>query len=418
MVRLVTELLSCHPSRTKNRVVGPLRLLGLLVTCLGYAPVQAAEPISDKQPFLVSSTEPYHIVPSASGAETISLSTAQVQQIASDNSAVARLIESHMKAETRADFRCGKDQIERSKHIICLVQKAAMVRARQSSAANALKLHYGLAACLHAELLFQETESLLHEQRMTQEILVNKGIPISDPLLIDRLGTTLADERLKNESKKNQLRIQLSQLIGSACACSHNPEERQSLSPSDIDVCDHLDVAFSVRCDWIILQQIGGMISEDTLDAWNSLASNLSGLPLPTPIVASSGSKSLLLKLFRSSKAKEDVLRSVSARKRWLEELSYQRKNQIQVDVELAYEKKRTAALRWAKNESLVSQWGIRIEQLEALAEAKTTILELSQAKLNRQQVKAASIEVWYEWHAANIELELARGTILQSSQH
>ncbi len=366
----------------------------------------------DAQPsvFLVHSSVPYQFantetpnsaIPNSEGFYRQSLSREEIGRLASQRSAASRLVNADVRSRTNSSRANGKDD---EKRILVPFQCAISHRLRQSSAANALKLHYGIAACLQAERLLDETRGLLDVQSETQSQLIDRGIPIPDPLLVERLKTTMEDKRIDNQSKLNVLRTQLVALIGAENACSHAPAEIDSVIPSDCDVCDRIKEALECRCDLVILQRLRGSISVETLDLWDSIGAMTSGVPTRTKTTF------FWTKFLRSRCNQTENQNAVAARRAWLEELITERSKQIAMEVEIAFEKKKTAALRWVNVGTQLEHWTNRISQLEMLGESHGNLAEQMEAKLSRQQERGLQIERWLEWHQASVDLALAIG--------
>jgi len=371
----------------------------------------------DAQPsvFLVHSSVPYQFaitetpnsaipnsaIPNSEGFYRQSLSREEIGRLASQRSAASRLVNADVRSRTHSSRANGKEDENR---ILVPFQCAIAHRLRQSSAANALKLHYGIAACLQAERLLDETRSLLDVQSETQSLLIDRGIPIPDPLLVERLKTTMEDKRIDNQSKLNVLRTQLTALIGAEIACSHAPTEIDSVIPSDCDVCDRIKEALECRCDLVMLQRLRGSISAETLDLWDSIGALTSGVPTRTKTTF------FWTKFLRSRCNQTENQNAVAARRAWLEELINERSKQIAMEVEIAFEKKKSAALRWVNVGTQLEHWTNRISQLEMLGESHGNLAEQMEAKLSRQQERGLQIERWLEWHQASVDLALAIG--------
>lgn len=360
--------------------------------------------------FLVRSSVPYKIPDTGSLNEEISntespyrnsLSSVEIARLASMRSAASKLVYSDLRSRTQSSRSNANDDENR---ILVPFQRAIAHRLRQSSAANALKLHYAIAACLQAERLLDETQALLELQSTTQSQLIDRGIPIPDPLLVERLTTNLDDKRTDNRSKLYVLRIQLAALIGSEIACEHSPMDLDTVIPSDWDVCDRIQEALECRCDLMMLQRLRGSISPETLDVWDSIGALTSGVP------AGIKANFFWTKFLRSRCNQTENQNAVAARRAWLEELITERTRQITTDVEIAFEKKKTAALRWVNVGTQLEHWTSRIAQLEKLGETQGNLAEQLEAKLSRQQELGLQVERWLEWHQASVDLTLAIG--------
>lgn len=253
-----------------------------------------------------------------------------------------------------------------------------------------------------------ETMDLLAQQEKAQAALVEKGIPIPDPLLVQRLKIQLDDKRLENQSKIALLRTQLAALIGSENACRHAPIEPKEIIPSDQDVCEHIQQALRCRCDIQTMIRLRKTINAETLTVWDGIGAILSGVPaLPQ-------SKPFWSKLLRTKRSQAEIQCAVAARMSWLDALIAERSNQVAMEVETAFEKKKTAALRWVKSGEQIANWEMRIEQLEKLSEVQGNLASQYEAKLNRLRVEGQRIELWAEWHLADEDLQLGIGCDLQ----
>lgn len=281
---------------------------------------------------------------------------------------------------------------------------ALTVRARQTAAAQAKQLHYGIAAALEGLRISEQSLAFLEQQALAQQRLVAEGIPIPDPLLISRTITKVEDERLELLSKLQLMRIDLNGLIG-AGGCDYAPEFIPAVAPSDIDVCERIEHSMQCRCDLITLVALRQTISKDTLEAWEHLAAAVSGVP-----ATSVARKNIFLRLLTSSCTNAEVECAIASRRQWLDSVISERIRQISAEVEKAFEKKKTAALRWVKANEQVSLWETRINQLEKLGEVHSVMAELFSAQLNLLQARGDVVQRWLEWHQAETELELAIG--------
>lgn len=313
------------------------------------------------------------------------------------------MVASDSKSRSLPSQSVCKD-VECENRILESFQAAVAFRLRQTASANGMKLHFGIAACLTAEQIFDETQHLLQQQQSAQTELVEKGIPIPDPLLVGRLALILEDKRLENHSKIAILRSQLAALIGTENACGHAPSEAEEIVPCDCNVCEHIEQALHCRCDLRTMKRLRGTINADNLAVWDGIGAFLSGAP---PMAKQ---QAFWSKLFRTKRNQAEIESGIAARRKWLDELVEERTKQIAMEVDVAFEKKRTAALRWVKIGEQVTNWEIRILQLEKLSEVQGNLASQFEAKLNRLQAKGQVVERWVEWHQANIELKLAIG--------
>ncbi len=352
--------------------------------------------------FLVHSTAPYSL-PTQFQSSRPSLTAEQIAQLAAARCAAANLVLSDSKSRSHDSISlCKVGDCE--KGILNSFQAAIAFRLRQTASANAMKLHYGIAACLAAERIFDETYELILQQERAHTELVEKGIPIPDPLLVGRLKITLEDKRLENQSKISILRTQLSALIGTENACGHAPIEVDEIVPSDRNACEHIQQALTCRCDLLTMKRLRGTINAESLEVWDSIGALLSGVP------AFAKHKSFWLKILQTKRSQTAVQSAIAVRRKWLDDLISEKETQIVMEIEVAFEKKRTAALRWVKSGEQTANWGTRIAQLEQLSEVQGNLAIQFEAKLNRLQAEGQRIERWAEWQQANGDLMLAIG--------
>ncbi len=366
--------------------------------------------------FLVSSSIPLELPSSSSRPSTSmlgpspfepmrasrSLGADDIAQLAMSRSGTAQIVESDLQSRSSSS---GKAKHHDNNYVMNRVQRAIGYRSRQVSRSNALKLHFAIAACARAEQAFEAADQMLTEQSVAQNKLVEAGLPISDPLFIDRARLAIADKRVANRSQLYQFRVQLASFIGADAACNHSPSEEVAIIPSDSDVCEHIQEALRCRCDIATLIDLQSHVSADNLAQWDSIGAALSGVPLPVR-----GAVPFWLRMFRSTCSKDEQAKLVAARKKWLCHLIAERTKQITVEVELAFEKKKAAAMRWALESENQTNWDLRLRQLEAISEAHGNLAEQINTKLNQFESKGKLIERWLDWHQANVELKLAVG--------
>jgi hypothetical protein len=329
------------------------------------------------------------------------LSSDQISRLASQKASAAELMVRDARSRT---FTAKLHNQETANQLLAPLQSSVAFRLRQNASASALKLHYAIAACLMAESVLDDTDGNLSFQEKAQAQLVDRGIPIPDPLLIDRLKKTSEDKRIENQSKLHLLRTQLAALIGPECACQHSPRESDEIVPSDIEVCERVRQALHCRCDLLTLKRLSNSINEDTLEAWDSMAAILSGVPTV------STRSSLITHWLRSKCMSDEIQSAIQSRKQWLNALIEERSKQIGTEVEVAFEKKKSSALRWVNAREQMELWDRRLTQLEEMGRVRGNLVDQFEAKMNRLQASAVVIERWLDWQLANVELNLAIG--------
>ena len=357
-------------------------------------------------PFAIRPSEPYFVPESISLKKAIDAS--EIAMIAARQCGPANLMIRENSISTSS--RCDQD-VEQT--AIRSIRQATAQRFRENAATVALKLHYGLAACKKSQDLLSRTRQELDRQSNAQSKLIQEGVPIPDPLLMDRLLVDWNDQLLENESKQRALRIQLSELVGSEIACNYDPMFEFNLNPSDIDVCDYLQTAMRCRHEIALLYGLRNSINESAIELWESIAAALSGVPAlrSKPLSVAGRIKRLLLR--------DEIEQAIQNRKQWLETLIQERTNHIRKEVEVAYETKRIAALRWANSKEQSKIWETRVLQLERIGEElKGNMADQSAARLQALQSEVNTIKRWLDWHLANVDLENATGTILRTQSH
>jgi hypothetical protein len=420
MEKLTTYMPAIRAPEARNKPLGSrlrvawclsLNLPGLILllasNSLGYEEPAAGrvEPASSLHlPMGLASSEP--VSSHSEGQPELILTSQQIAIKAAENFSPAKLVlQNHFSEDAT-----GLCHNEATRATLWDVRCAAALRLREEAARNALQLHYALAATYRAEDLLQRTFAELQLQRITQSKLIAQGISIADSTLVDRLARDWEDRWLENQSKRSQLRIQLSGLIGSAQACSYHPRIELELSPSDRDVCEYLHSAMDCRQEIALLKRLRKAVDEDHLAVWDSLAGYLIGGP-----VAVANSTSVIAKLRRTI-LRGEVEQAIRNRSRWLETLIQERTKQITIEVEVAFEKKRSAALRWANSKQLIQTWDSRVKELVQLGEEyQGNLASQAEARLQRLSSERSELERWLDWHQAQIDLLHASGTILSS---
>ena len=352
--------------------------------------------------FEIRPSEPY-LVPEAIPLKK-ALEARDIASIAARNCGPANLI---VRENTISSLQRCDTEVEQT--AIRSIRLATSQRLRENAASVALKLHYGLAACKQSQDLLTRTRQELDRQSKAQSKLIDEGVPIPDPLLLDRLRSDWNDQQLENESKQRTLRIQMSELVGSDVACNYDPLFDRNLHPSDIDVCDYLQTAMKCRDELALLYGLRATINESAIDLWEGIAAALAGVPAfrSKPLGVAARIKRLLLR--------DEMEQAIRNRKQWLETLIQERTNNIRKEVEVAYEAKRNAAMRWANSQEQRQIWESRVQQLEKIGEElKGNLADQSNARLQTLQSEINTIKRWLDWHLANVDLENATGTILR----
>ncbi len=281
-------------------------------------------------------------------------------------------------------------------------------RHRQVAAAQALKLHYGIAALMESLQLLDAIDTAISEQMVAQKKLVESGIPIADPLQLERAKSSLFDEALEKRSRLFTLRSQLSVLVGQSIACNYSPVETIAIVPKDDEVCCWMEMGDRCRPEVSGLRALRSTITPETLDTWAQIASVMLMTPDRSPVVLSVFQP--LTRLFHARDKEKDVER----RRTWVDARIVERCAQIHSEVEVAFDQKRTAALRWVQAQEVVVNWETRIQQLERMAENRGNLPDQFQARLAMLRSRGALIERWSDWQQANVDLRLASGDDFQ----
>ena len=391
---------------------GRLRLLLVAVCLIFTLPYQnialaqtgslpSGEP-STAPGFFFVSTAVSPAIQVSSDATSFSLTASQIAELAARKCNAASLIQADNKARnwSRSNSRGETD----TRSILNQVRLATAYRLKQTASANALKLHYAIAASLRAEQLLEETLGLLAQQQQTQALLISKGISIPDEQLINRTISNTQDKQIENRSNLKRLRVQLAGLIGHQEACGHAPVEDTQLHPSDAELCERIEQAINCRCELLTIKRLSSTISPETLEAWNEIGAFLSGVPNVS--ARSYVWSRMVSKCFHPN----DMACALESRKAWMSSLITERTKQITVEVELAFEKKKAAALRWVIATEQVKQWEQRLEQLVQMSDVQGNLPEQFSVRLKLQESRGSVIERWLDWHQAEAELRLAIG--------
>jgi hypothetical protein len=352
--------------------------------------------------FAVQVIEPYP-VSTVPGRSELTLDEDRILHLACQCSPVSNLMLSLARSQEAKGHKSEAEQ--KREAIVCLLANVAAHKTRSERAAGAMKAHFGLAASRLGGELVMRTEAELAQQTEIQIRLIEAGISIPDDSLLTRLQNETKDSKLELESKDRVLRIQLSGLIPNAYACSYEPVVKIELQPCDIDVCEYVEKALACHYELIALGKIRSLLGPESVETGKEILALVANVP-----VLPAGKASLLSRL-KSVLDRTDRTLESDKQKSWLGTLIMERRREIAREIEVAYENKRTAALRWSLVKEQLNAWSRRVEQLEKLGEEnRGTIAELGGAKLAKLKEEARLIERWLEWQMANVDLRLAMG--------
>lgn len=351
------------------------------------------------------STSDMNLMPPTLVVPKIEFDAVQIADLAAKGSSTANLI--------RSERLLDRDYSERRSWVFSLARRpeswvqeciasALEQRERERASSTAVQLHHGIAASSVAISMQDDLLRYLEIQQLAQDKLIEQGIGIDDPMLLHRLWLQVEGQRLEASSKSGQLRTQLSLLVGSQVACVYVPVFESNLVPSDSDVCEYLSEAMRCRVDLRLLHSIRCRIGTGDLEEFDRYAADVLGLPLGLE------SKLRWKAWMKSVGWGRDG--ELQRRQCWLDALIAARTQQVTVEVEIAFEKKRAAALRWVNARALVDAWKQRILQLERLSEARGNLAEQISARMELAQAEGEVLKRWVEWHEAHAELMLAVG--------
>ncbi|MCU0711416.1 MAG: hypothetical protein MUC43_05120 [Pirellula sp.] len=394
-----SSLIPCKKAKGQRRFARWFFVFCCGILAVGDRFAWADEP---NETFSIQVIEPYRTATLASHAE-LSLDESQILQLACRYSEQAELVLS--LAKPREQDRHKSEAERKRETAVCLLANVAAEKIRAERTAAALKAHYGLSATLLGLDLIKRTEAELAQQMEIQTKLIEAGVSIPDDSLLARLRNETIDSKLKIESKERSLRIQLSGLISSSYACSYRPIVKNELTPCDIDVCEYVQRAMDRHYELIAFGKIHALLGPETVELGNELLALISKVP------ALPAKKLWLVSRLKSALNPSDRTLESNRQKNWMSSLISERQQEIVRKIEIAYEEKRTAALRWSVAKEQLDVWSRRVEQLEKLgAENRGTIAELGAAKLSKLKDEARVIELWLEWQVAEIDLKLAMG--------
>lgn len=364
----------------------------------------AVQPVSSLD-LAKQSTSDMNLMPTMLMVPKREYDATQISALAARNASTANLIHSERLLQ--------KYDSERKRWALTLVRPpesgiqecialALEYRERERAASTAVRLHYGIAASSMGIASQDDLLRYLEIQQRAQDTLIEQGIGIGDPMQLHRLRLQVEGQRLETSSTMGQLRTQLSLLVGNQVACEYMPLFDSNLIPSDSDVCEYVAEAMRRRVDLCLLHSLRCKIVAGDLDEFDLYAAEWLGLPQKVE------SKVRLQSWVKSMVCGKD--RDLKRRKDWLDALIEARTQQITVEVEIAFEKKKAAALRWVNARSLVDAWKQRILQLERLSEARGNLAEQISARIELARAEGEVVKRWVEWHEANAELILAVG--------
>jgi hypothetical protein len=337
------------------------------------------------------------------GSQTLTLDESQLLQLLNHCYAPAAIVQSLAKLSSSKPHPSSAEQARES--ITYLLAQTAAERIRSERIAAALKAHYGIAATQFAANLIERTRSELSAQDEIQARLIDAGISIPDDSLLTRLRNETNDTALETSSKEQIVRIELSGLIPVSYACRYTPLVQQELTPSDIDVCEHIQQALECHYEIDALIRIRSSLTAETVEVGEEVLATL----VKIPTLAARSIR--LLDRIKAPWTAAERQATANRQKQLLNSLIQERKSEIGREIEIAYEKKKSAALRWSLSNEKLGLWTRRIEQLEKLGnENRGTIAELGAAKLARLKEESRVIEHWLEWQVANVELHQAMG--------
>ncbi len=370
------------------------------VILAGHTSITLARESDDS--FFIQVIEPYPAATVSTKGE-LSLNETQILQLACRCNHQAELVLSLARSQQNSGIRSETEK--KRETVVCLLANVAAQKIRSEQAAAALKAHMGLAATTLGSELIDRIEAELSQQMDIQKKLIEAGVSIPDDSLLTRLQNENNDARLEIESKERVLRIQLSGLLSSSYACSYLPIVMTEMMPCDTDVCDYVERALECHYELVALGKIRGLLDPESVDLGNELLALVANVPsLPAKKVG-------LLSRWKASLSLHDRTSESNKQKNWMSSLITERSQEIAREIEIAYENKRAAALRWSVTKEQINVWSQRIEQLEKLGtESRGTIAELGAAKLSKLKEEARLVERWLEWQTANVELKLAMG--------
>ncbi len=332
------------------------------------------------------------------------LSPDQIAHLAASRSTTARLLRS--QAQTNRTTSRHKSDDETAALYDCFVQLQAD-RQAQVSAEKALEAYYGIAALTAASQIQRELILEIDDLKATLLSIVDKGLAVGDLTQLDRARVQALDARLQSESGQSKIRSQLSLLIGNECACVLQIDGLEQPSLPASDVCTLIQQALCSRRDlaaWVLL---GDRLNEDNLELASGALNSITMIPL-SPIVSKCG---ILEKLTGSANARTQA--EVRNRQRQIQEFECSLRNQITVEVEVAWIDTTTALQRWEYANQSIASWRERLDQLDRAAELGKAFPEdriTSKLELKKSQLEL--VQRWNDFQQAKAKLRLATGDL------
>lgn len=306
---------------------------------------------------------------------------------------------------TRAKWPSGwKKTAEQQRQLLECVSKEWENQIRFEAAVGALRLHYGIAATQAGLSILRQAQAFIQEQASIQDELIDLGGQVEDPTALGRSAIELQDRRLELESKRSQMRQQLSLLVGSEIACDYESQFACAPAAELNECCEYESWAIDQRCELRVLRWVrnrGDQIDQD-------MVSVLSGLPIvPAELRAIWGP--IDRPSFLGHKHAADLLaKRLDGLDRWIAI----RTDQIRLEVSTAFRAKQLAQERWQLAIKKTDTLEERYERLRSLSELKGNLSEQIQAKLDIFRAQGEEVQRWLEWHLADCELQQASGQI------
>jgi Outer membrane efflux protein len=327
-----------------------------------------------------------------------------IAQLAASQSTAAKLLRSQMQSSrTKSRHKSDGDGVELYN---CFVQLQAD-RQAQISAEKALEAYYGLAALTTAAQIQRELITEIDELKSALLSIVDNGIAVGDLTLLDRARIQAMDALVQSESGSSKIHSQLSLLIGSDYACSLQINGLEQPSLQATDVCALIQQAHCSRRDlaaWVLL---GERLSADNLELARGAIGSVTSIPL-FPLTSKCG---LIEKLTGIANARtQDELHD---RQKQIREFQQSLKNQITVEVEVAWVDSTTALTRWEYANQSISSWRERLDQLDRAAElGRVFPQDRITAKLELKKAQLELVQRWNDFQQAKAKLRLAVGDL------
>lgn len=343
--------------------------------------------------------------PSAAPSEYLGLTAAEAQCLAAENSAIGKLLDRE-RWSSCLQTQHGKDR--RSRCLQLSVLRAASQEARNKSAADALKLYYGIAEVEAGLDAVDVSLTKINEGTAKIAQLKRQGLSVPfDATEFERRRMTLESKRADLQATRLKLNTQLRTLLG----FEQQPGAALILPTEPLKATDEpLDAEGAVAYGQMTrgeLQVLCILCSADPDTAAETIRSLLGGMHGLAGLAAKASACKLLLALGGGQNCDSSTRRSQVC------ELYRSRREQLAGEIRAAVEKITARRRQAVLAQEQLASWGRRIHELSQRRETGgSSFIELLQAELFEAEARAAVTTAVIELKRAEVELRELQGAL------